>query len=94
MIKAELVAEVSKTANVKAGVALRVIECTMGVIKNEIINGNNVYLRGFGTFQSKERAQKIGRNISKNTPVVIPAHRIPAFKAGRDFKIATQKASM
>ena len=50
-----------------------------------MINGENVYLRGFGSFVIKKRAQKTGRNISKNTTIIIPAHNIPSFKPAKTF---------
>jgi DNA-binding protein HU-beta len=50
-----------------------------------MIKGENIYLRGFGTFLLKKRAEKTGRNISKNTTVKIPAHMIPAFKPAKEF---------
>ncbi len=56
-----------------------------------MIEGKNVYLRGFGTFLVKKRAEKIGRDISKNTTVVIPAHYIPAFKASKTFTERVKK---
>ncbi|MCX6250166.1 MAG: HU family DNA-binding protein [Bacteroidetes bacterium] len=54
-------------------------------IKSSMIKGENIYLRGFGTFLLKKRAEKTGRNISKNTTVKIPAHNIPAFKPAKEF---------
>ena len=57
----------------------------MDQVKNSIQKGNNVYLRGFGSFIIKTRAEKIGRNISKNTAVKIPSHNIPAFKPAKIF---------
>ena len=57
----------------------------MEQVKNSIEAGNNVYLRGFGSFIIKTRAEKIGRNISKNTAVKIPSHNIPAFKPAKVF---------
>ena len=48
-------------------------------------SGENVYLRGFGTFHIKHRAEKVARNISKNTTIVIPAHNVPAFKPAKEF---------
>lgn len=65
--------------------AQAVIEVAMDVIKSSIAKGESVYLRGFGTFATKHRAEKIGRNISRNTPVVIPAHNIPYFKPSKAF---------
>jgi len=57
----------------------------METIKETMVNGENVYLRGFGSFIIKERAEKTGRNISKNTTIIIPAHNIPAFKPAKTF---------
>ena len=57
----------------------------MDTIKSNMIKGENIYLRGFGTFLLKKRAEKTGRNISKNTTVKIPAHMIPAFKPAKEF---------
>ena len=59
----------------------------MNVIKESLSNGENVYLRGFGSFIIKKRAEKTGRNISKNTTIIIPAHNIPAFKPAKTFVI-------
>ena len=57
----------------------------MDSVKNSLEKGDNVYLRGFGSFIVKERAEKTARNISKNTTIVIPAHKIPAFKPAKVF---------
>jgi DNA-binding protein HU-beta len=57
----------------------------MTSIKSSLSNGENVYLRGFGSFIVKERAEKTGRNISKNTAIIIPAHNIPSFKPAKTF---------
>jgi DNA-binding protein HU-beta len=57
----------------------------MNNIKASMAEGKNVYLRGFGSFVVKERAQKTGRNISKNTTIIIPAHNIPSFKPSKTF---------
>ena len=57
----------------------------METIKNSMVTGQNVYLRGFGSFIIKKRAEKTGRNISKNTTLIIPAHNIPAFKPAKTF---------
>ncbi len=85
MTKADIVAEiVEKTGLDKADVQLTV-ESFMKEVKDSLENGNNVYLRGFGSFIIKKRAQKTGRNISKNTTIVIPAHNIPAFKPAKVF---------
>ena len=57
----------------------------METVKDTMVNGENVYLRGFGSFIIKKRAEKTGRNISKNTTIIIPAHNIPAFKPAKTF---------
>lgn len=59
----------------------------MESIRNSMINGEEVFLRGFGSFIIKRRAQKTARNISKNTTIVIPAHNIPAFKPSKSFRL-------
>ncbi len=57
----------------------------MEAVKDALSEGENVYFRGFGSFIVKERAEKTGRNISKNTTIIIPAHNIPAFKPAKTF---------
>ena len=57
----------------------------MDSVKESLTEGKNVYLRGFGSFIVKERAEKTGRNISKNQSIIIPAHNIPAFKPAKTF---------
>ncbi len=59
----------------------------MEQVRNSLTNGENVYLRGFGTFYRKHRAEKKAHNISKNTTVVVPAHDVPAFKPSKSFKV-------
>lgn len=86
MIKAEIVNEISNTTGIDRALVLETVEQFMKVVKDSLINGENVYLRGFGSFILKERATKTARNISKNTTVIIPAHNIPAFKPAKTFK--------
>lgn len=85
MTKAEIVAEVANKTGVEKIAVQSVIETMMETIKGAMKSGDNVYLRGFGSFIVKERAEKTGRNISKNTTIVIPAHKIPAFKPAKTF---------
>ena len=85
MTKAEIVAEVANKTGVEKIAVQSVIETMMETIKSAMKSGDNVYLRGFGSFIVKERAEKTGRNISKNTTIVIPAHKIPAFKPAKTF---------
>lgn len=86
MTKAEIASEISRNTGLEKAAVVTVIENMMDVIKNSLADGENVYLRGFGTFALKQRAEKLGRNITKNTSVLIPAHKIPFFKPSPDFK--------
>lgn len=85
MTKADIVNEISEKTGIEKMTVQATIEAFMKTIRNSMVEGKNVYLRGFGTFVVKKRAEKIGRNISKNTTVVIPAHFIPAFKPAKTF---------
>ena len=85
MTKAEIVANISEKSGIEKADVLRVVEDFMVEVKDSLNQGNNVYLRGFGSFIVKERAEKTGRNISKNTTIKIPAHNIPAFKPAKVF---------
>ncbi|MBK9291570.1 MAG: integration host factor subunit beta [Bacteroidetes bacterium] len=85
MTKAEIVAEVANKTGVEKVAVQAVVESFMEVVKSSLVNGENVYLRGFGSFTIKRRAEKTGRNISKNTTIIIPAHNIPAFKPAKSF---------
>ncbi len=85
MTKAEIVASISEKSGIEKADVLRVVEDLMTEIKDSLNSGTNVYLRGFGSFIVKERAEKTGRNISKNTTIKIPAHNIPAFKPAKVF---------
>lgn len=85
MTKAELVNTISNKLGTEKNDTQKVIEAFMQEIRTSMYNGDNVYLRGFGSFIIKTRAAKTGRNISKNTAVQIPAHNIPAFKPAKSF---------
>jgi DNA-binding protein HU-beta len=85
MTKAELVTEISDLTGVEQNVARQIVEAAMSVIKDKMSDGENIYLRGFGSFVIKRRAQKMGRVISKNTSIVIPEHSVPAFKPAKVF---------
>ncbi len=85
MTKADIVNEISKSTGVEKAVVQDVVEAFMTSIKDSMTANNNVYLRGFGSFIIKKRAQKVARNISKNTTITIPAHNIPAFKPAKSF---------
>lgn len=85
MTKAELVKAIAAQTGAEAVTVSAVVEQMMEEIRRSMIAGENVYLRGFGSFILKHRAQKVARNIAKNTSVTIPAHNIPAFKPAREF---------
>ncbi len=85
MTKAEIVAEIASKTGIEKVAVQATVEAFMDTVKNSMVNGQNVYLRGFGSFIIKKRAEKIGRNISKNTTLIIPAHNIPSFKPAKTF---------
>lgn len=85
MTKADIVAGIADETGLERVEALKAVEAFMGSIKDSLAKGQNVYLRGFGSFIVKERAEKTGRNISKNTTIIIPAHNIPSFKPAKTF---------
>ena len=92
MTKAEIVANISENSGIEKADVLRVVEDFMVEVKDSLNQGNNVYLRGFGSFIVKERAEKTGRNISNNTTIKIPAHNIPAFKPAKVFVESVKKS--
>ena len=85
MTKAEIVNEISRTAGIEKSVVQTVLEEFMESVRRSVIDGEPVFLRGFGSFVVKQRAEKTARNISKNTTIIIPEHRIPAFKPAKSF---------
>jgi len=85
MTKADIVTEIADQTGIEKIAVQATVEAFMSSVKNSLTKGDNVYLRGFGSFIVKERAEKTGRNISKNTAVIIPAHNIPAFKPAKTF---------
>lgn len=85
MTKAEIVNEIAKNTGVERVAVQKVVEQFMEAIKDSLVQDENVYLRGFGSFIVKKRAEKTARNISKNTTIIIPAHNIPAFKPAKSF---------
>ncbi|MDD2982410.1 MAG: integration host factor subunit beta [Crocinitomicaceae bacterium] len=85
MTKADIVAEIAGETGVERNDVAKTVESFMSAIKTSLSKGENVYLRGFGSFIVKERAEKTGRNISKNTTIIIPAHNIPSFKPAKTF---------
>lgn len=92
MTKAEIVTEIAQRTGIEKVAIMAAVEELMNVIKDNMIAGENVYLRGFGSFIIKKRAEKTGRNISKNTTIIIPAHNIPSFKPAKTFVSDVKKS--
>ncbi|MBO5619383.1 MAG: integration host factor subunit beta [Paludibacteraceae bacterium] len=85
MTKAELINEIAIATGFDKKTITIIVESYMDLVKKNVANGENVYLRGFGSFITKKRAAKIARNISKKTSIQIPEHNIPAFKPSAEF---------
>ena len=85
MTKADIVNEISKSTGIDKATVLETVEKFIEAVKDSLANGENVYLRGFGSFIIKTRSQKTARNISKSTTIIIPEHNIPAFKPAKVF---------
>ena len=85
MTKAEVVSKISLKTGVEKIITLAIVESFMNEVMNTVSENESVFLRGFGTFKVKKRAQKTGRNIKKNTTIIIPEHHIPSFKPAKVF---------
>ena len=91
MTKADIVNEIAKKTGVDKQTVLKTVEALMDTVKDSLSKEENVYLRGFGSFVVKKRAQKTARNISRNTTIIFPEHNIPAFKPAKAFTNALEK---
>ncbi len=91
MTKAAIVNEVAKATGIEKITVQTVVEAFMESVKGSLAKGEPVYLRGFGSFIIKHRAEKAARNITKNTTMTIPAHDIPAFKPAKVFVASVKK---
>ncbi|MCZ4223779.1 HU family DNA-binding protein [Pedobacter rhodius] len=85
MTKADIISEISTKTGIEKVDVQETVEAFFKVIKTSMIGGENVYVRGFGSFVVKKRAQKTARNISKNTAIIIPEHFVPSFKPAKVF---------
>ena len=85
MTKIEIVREIASKTGLPTKDVLVIVESLMESIKSSMAEGEEIFLRGFGSFIIKRRAEKTARNISKNTTVIIPAHDVPAFKPAKEF---------
>lgn len=90
MTKADIVAEIAKQTGIEKAVVSEVTEAFMEHVKDAMVGGDEVFLRGFGSFIIKRRAEKTARNISKNTTITVPAHNIPAFEPAKTFMAAVK----
>lgn len=85
MTKADIVNEIANNTGIDKATVLTTVEAFMETVKGSLAKNENVYLRGFGSFVIKKRAEKTARNISKNTTIIIPEHNIPSFKPAKTF---------
>src|ERR1700745_3739695 len=91
MTKADIINDIAEKTGIEKVAVQASVEAFMKSVRTSMVNGENVYLRGFGSFIVKKRAEKTGRNISKNTTIIIPAHYIPAFKPAKIFADKVKK---
>lgn len=85
MTKQDVIQQVSKRTDLDALTSRLVIESFFDVVRESLTKGEPIYIRTFGSFQVKQRAPKVGRNISQNTAIKIAAHMVPAFKPSDEF---------
>jgi len=85
MTKADIINEISRNTGIEKVTVQKTVEAFMETVKDSLVDGKNVYLRGFGSMIIKKRAEKTARNISKNTSIIIAAHNIPSFKPSKEF---------
>ena len=90
MTKVEIVNDVANATGFEKTMVQAVVVSFIDVVKESLAKGKPVYLRGFGSFIIKRRAEKAARNITKNTTITIPAHNIPAFKPAKVFVAAVK----
>ena len=94
MTKAELVNTIVLETGINKKDVLAIVESLMAEVKNALEREEPVYLRGFGSFIIKHRAEKTARIITKNTTLIVPAHNIPAFKPAKEFIKEVSKMNM
>jgi DNA-binding protein HU-beta len=91
VIKTDVVSQIAKKTGLEKRDVKEVVETYFTIVKDSLTKGENVYFRGFGSFTLKKRAKKIGRNITKNTSIVVPEHYIPYFKPAKSFSSKVKK---
>lgn len=85
MTKAEVISKISEQTGIDKADVQVTVEALFSVVKNSMADGDNIYVRGFGSFINKRRARKVARNISKNTAIIIDEHYVPSFKPSKVF---------
>ena len=85
MTKADVIAQISEKTGVDKGDVQQTLESFFTVVKDSLSDGENLYVRGFGSFINKKRARKVARNISKGTSMIIDGHFVPSFKPAKVF---------
>ncbi|BDC97893.1 MULTISPECIES: HU family DNA-binding protein [Persicobacter] len=93
MTKADVISQIAEQTGIDKADVQETVEAFFQVVKNSMANGENIYVRGFGSFVNKKRARKVARNISQNTAIVIDEHYVPAFKPSKVF-VEKVKASV
>jgi DNA-binding protein HU-beta len=83
--KADIISQISEQTGIDKSDVSTTMEAFFSVVKNNMAEGDNIYVRGFGSFVNKRRAKKVARNISKNTAIIIDEHYIPSFKPSKVF---------
>lgn len=91
MTKAELITRITQQSGIEKTIVMTVVEAFMENVKESMVAGNDVFLRGFSSFVIKRRAKRVARNISENTTIVVPAHFFPAFKPAKTFLNAVKE---
>ncbi|WPP53500.1 HU family DNA-binding protein [Catalinimonas niigatensis] len=86
MTKAEVVQQIADKTGIDKADVYTTVEAFFSVVKSSMSSGENIYIRGFGSFVNKKRARKVGRNISKNTAIIIDEHFVPSFKPSKVFQ--------
>lgn len=92
MTKADVINEIAEKTGIEKADVQITVEAFFKVMKDSMVDGNNVYVRGFGSFVNKKRAKKVARNISKNTAIIIDEHYIPSFKPSKSFVEQVKKS--
>jgi DNA-binding protein HU-beta len=85
MTKAEIISQITEKTGIDKSEVSTAVEAFISTVKDSMAQGNDIFIRGFGSFINKKKAQKVARNISKNTAMIIPEHFAPKFKPSPDF---------